>query len=148
MKEELSSNIEDYLEAIYLLHKRTGRVRISDIASFLRLKPPSVTEMLEKLKKKGLVQHEKYGEVSLTPRGLQIAEEIYTRHRTLVDFLLLLGVNPETAELDACKIEHVLSRRTLNRLRKFVEFLNRSKSEWLNRFTHFVKTGEYLVQSG
>ncbi|MCK4405163.1 MAG: metal-dependent transcriptional regulator [Hadesarchaea archaeon] len=145
-KKKFSSSVEDYLEAIYFLTNEETSVKTSNIASFLEHKPPSVTEMLEKLSKEGLVKHEKYGTVSLTPQGLRVAEEVGARHKTLIIFLELLGVDRGTAEIDACKIEHVLNRRTMNRLRRFVEFVQKApkKPEWLEHYKHFVKTGEHL----
>lgn len=145
-KKMFSSSIEDYLETIYFIGKEKGNVRTSDIASSLKYKPPSVTEMLDKLSKKGFIKHEKYGTVSLTPQGMRVAEEVDSRHKTLISFLELLGVDRGTAEIDACKIEHVVTRRTMSRLRKFVEFVQRApkEPEWLEHYKHFVKTGEHL----
>ncbi|HID60791.1 MAG TPA: metal-dependent transcriptional regulator [Hadesarchaea archaeon] len=146
IKKKFSSSVEDYLEAIYFIGKERGSVRTSDIAFFLKHKPPSVTEMLDKLSKKGFIKHEKYGTVSLTLQGMRIAEEVSGRHNTLISFLELLGVDRGTAEIDACKMEHILNRRTINRLRRFVEFVQRApkEPEWLEHYKHFVKTGEHL----
>jgi len=145
-KKKSSSSVEDHLEAIYWLIKDKGEARTSEISSFLGHKPSSVTEMLDKLSKKGFIKHEKYGAVSLTPQGLRVAEEVSGRHKTLISFLELLGVDRETAEIDACRIEHVVNQRTVNRLRKFVEFVQKApkKPEWLEHYKHFVKTGEHL----
>ncbi len=145
-KKKFSSSVEDYLEAIYFIVKEKDRAKTSDIASFLGHKPPSVTEMLEKLSKEGLVKHEKYGTVSLTPQGMRVAEEVSGRHKTLISFLELFGVDRGTAEIDACKIEHAVTRRTMNRLRKLVEFVQKApkEPEWLEHYKHFVKTGEHL----
>ncbi len=145
-KKKFSSSVEDYLEAIYFIVKEKDGAKTSDIASLLGHKPPSVTEMLEKLSKEGLVKHEKYGTVSLTPRGMRVAEEVSGRHKTLISFLELLGVDRGTAEIDACKIEHAVTRRTMNRLRKLVEFVQKApeEPEWLEHYKHFVKTGEHL----
>jgi len=143
VRKKFSTSVEDYLEAIYFLKREKGRVRTSEIAAFLGHRPPSVTEMLGKLQKKGLVKHKRYGDISLTAAGIQVAEEVSKRHKTLINFLKLLGVDWRTAEIDACKIEHVVTRRTMNRLRKFVEFVqkNPSESEWIGRYKHFVRTG-------
>ncbi|RLG57501.1 MAG: metal-dependent transcriptional regulator [Hadesarchaea archaeon] len=145
-KKKFSSSVEDYLEAIYFIEKERGDVRTSDIASFLKHRPPSVTEMLDKLSKKGFIKHEKYGKVSLTPQGMRVAEEVASRHKTLISFLELLGVDRETAEIDACKMEHVLNRRTMSRLRKLVEFVQTApeEPEWLKHYRHFIKTGEHV----
>ncbi|HDI12702.1 MAG TPA: metal-dependent transcriptional regulator, partial [Hadesarchaea archaeon] len=91
-------------------------------------------------------KHEKYGKVSLTPQGMRVAEEVASRHKTLISFLELLGVDRETAEIDACKMEHVLNRRTMSRLRKLVEFVQTApeEPEWLKHYRHFIKTGEHV----
>jgi DtxR family Mn-dependent transcriptional regulator len=144
-KKKFSTSVEDYLESIYFLAKDGVNVKKSDIAFLVKHKPPSVTEMLEKLSKKGLVKHKKYGSVSLTPQGIRAAEEVSSRHKTLISFLELLGVDRETAEIDACRIEHAVTRRTMNRLGKLVEFVQRTpkEPEWLKHYKHFIKTGEH-----
>ena len=145
MRKKFSTRVEDYVEAIYFITKEKGRVRTSDIATFLGHRPPSVTEMLGKLQRKGLVRHRKYGDISLTAAGIRVAEEVSTRHKTLIDFLRLLGVDWRTAEIDACRIEHVVTRRTMNRLRKFVEFVQKNPAglKWIERYKHFVRTGRH-----
>ena len=145
-KKKLSPSIEDYLEAIYFLAREKKSVRTSDIASFLGHRIPSVTEMLGKLNKSGLVKHEKYGAVLLTPRGRRIAKKVSDRHVVLVSFLRLLGVNKKSAEIDACKIEHVVNSKTMDKLRKFVRFARGAPETpiWLKHFRHFVKTGKRL----
>lgn len=144
-EEKLSPSAEDYLEAIYLLTKEKDDVGTSDIASFLRHKPPSVTEMLGKLRENGLVEHEKHGDVILTSRGEKTAEKISERHADLTTFLQLLGVDKESAKTDACKIEHVVNSKTMKKLRKFLEFVEEAPEEpkWLEHYEHFVKTGEH-----
>ncbi len=143
---KFSSSMEDYLEAIYWMVEGKGEARTSEISSFLGHKPSSVTEMLEKLSKRGLIKHEKYGAILLTSRGRKVAKEISSRHKTLISFLELLGVDRKTAEIDACKMEHVVNRRTMNRLRKLVEFVQEApeEPEWLKHYEHFVKTGKHL----
>lgn len=145
-KRKLSPSVEDYLETIYFLAREKGKVGTSDIASFLGHKPPSVTEMLGKLGRDGLVKHEKYGAVSLTPRGRRIAKEIGSRHVDLIRFLRLLGVNKKSAEADACKIEHVVDSRTMEKLRKFLRFVEEApeKPTWLEHYRYFIKTGKHL----
>ncbi len=144
-KKEMSSSVEDYLEAIYLLTKEMDEVGTSDIASFLEVKPPSVTEMLRKLKEEGLVNYEKYGKISLTSRGNKVAKEVSSRHFELINFLQLLGVDEESAKTDACKIEHVLNSKTMEKLRKFMEFVEEAPEnpKWLEHYNHFVKTGKH-----
>jgi len=144
-KRKLSPSVEDYLEAIYLLAREKDNVRTTDIASFLGHKPPSVTEMLGKLGEDGLVKHEKYGAVSLTPRGRKIATEVSSRHVDLISFLRLLGVDKKSAEADACKIEHIVNPKTMEKLRKFLRFVGEApeKPQWLDHYRYFVKTGKH-----
>lgn len=141
--EKMSSSVEDYLEAVYLLTKEKDEVGTSDIASFLGVKLPSVTEMLRKLREKDLVNYEKYGKITLTSRGKELGEKISNRHNDLVKFLKLLGVNEESAQLDACKVEHVLSQDTMGKLRKFLKFIEEKSDEstWLEEYRRSVNTG-------
>jgi DtxR family Mn-dependent transcriptional regulator len=90
--------------------------------------------------------HEKYGDVELTADGARIAEDVYHRHKVLRQFLIdILGIDAETADKDACKVEHVLGRESLSRLEKFIDFvLNcpRGNPVWLKGFNYFVEHGE------
>jgi Mn-dependent DtxR family transcriptional regulator len=149
-KKKFSSSMEDYLEAIYWQIEEKGEARMSEISSFLGHKPPSVTEMLEKLSERGLIKHKKYGVILLTPRGRKIAKEVSSRHKILTSFLELLGINKKIAEVDACKIEHVVDPKTIDRLRKFVEFMGEApiSSRWLTHYNHFVKTGKHPRHQG
>jgi len=128
--------IEDYLEAIYILLEERGYARVLDIASRLGVKPPSVTEMLQKMSRLGLVVYEKYRDVRLTSKGRKIAETVVKRHRILKEFLVLLGVDEDIAEEDACGMEHSIHLETVEKLTKFVEFIKSSPStsKWLADF--------------
>jgi DtxR family Mn-dependent transcriptional regulator len=103
---------------------------------------------IKNLAEKGLVNHEHYGYVELTPKGEEVAQEIYHRHQVLTQFLSkILGLDPKLAEQDACKIEHYISPLTLERLVKFVEFVDNFPTEgqdpkWLTYFRQYVKTGD------
>lgn len=115
---------EEYLEAILILEERRGKARIKELSEMLGVKPPSVVEYLEKLVKKGLVDYVKgRGEIKLTEEGRKIAEQVYRKHVLLRRFLELIGVPKEIAEEDACKIEHVVSQITLDRIIALIEFL-------------------------
>ncbi|MGQ9610920.1 MAG: metal-dependent transcriptional regulator [bacterium] len=133
MQEELilTNSMEDYLEAISKLKHKKEYVRVRDIAKEMKVKMPSVTGALKVLADKNLVRHEKYEYVELTEEGLKIAEEIKRRHDLISEFLMnVLKIDPETAEKDACKIEHSVSPVTVDRLLKLVEFINSySKSD-------------------
>jgi len=115
---------EEYLEAILILEERHGKARVKELSEMLGVKPPSVVEYLEKLVRKGLVDYVKgRGEIKLTEEGRKIAEQVYKKHILLRKFLELIGVPKEVAEEDACKIEHVVSQTTLNRIIALIEFL-------------------------
>lgn len=122
---ELSSSIEDYLEAILALSEidpQDQSVRVTDIAERLQIAKPSVTAALNVLKEKGLVTQERYGKVFLTPEGRKRALVVQRRHRVLRKFLVdVLGVGEKVAENDACLMEHAVSAETMEKLIEFLE---------------------------
>lgn len=138
-----SKREEEYLEAMYILIKSKGIIRVKDLSRILNVKPASVVEYLDKLASKGLIKYEKYGSIKFTKRGLEIAEEIYKRHLALKEFLtLILGVPKDIAEKDACYIEHGIHDETLDRLVKLVEYFKREQKimdmikEWRRSIEH------------
>jgi DtxR family Mn-dependent transcriptional regulator len=138
--------MEDYLEAISVLRDRQPFVRISHIGQALGVSTPSVTAAVKKLSEEGLVDHEPYGHVDLTARGMQIAEDVFRRHEALRRFLEeILGVEPEAAAADACRMEHEISGQTRDRLSKFVEFVlgnPKGAPEWIDHFNEYFEHGE------
>ena len=110
----LHESAEMYLETIYKLSQSQASVRSIDIAEALGYSRPSISRAVGLLKNSGHLDTDQNGFLVLTPSGRTIAENIYTRHRTLEQALLLLGVAPETAEEDACRIEHVISEESLH----------------------------------
>ncbi len=140
----LSRRIEDYLQTIYELTAEKGYTRIKEIAEKLKVKPASVSEMMQKLAKKGYVIYEKRLFVALTEKGKKVAEDIRERREILVKFLVTIGVPKEIAEEDACIIEHALHVETVNQLRNFVKFIENSPEvnpKWLQHFREYCKTG-------
>ena len=114
--------MEDYLEAILYLHNLEGVVRVRDIARHLDVKMPSASDAIKALKSKSLVRHEPYGHVELTDSGELLARAMLMRHQQLTHFLRdLLGVDSDTAETDACRIEHVVSPQTMEKLLALIE---------------------------
>ncbi len=114
---ELTGSLEDYLETIYILLKKSANVRITDIAKFLALSKPSVNRAVKTLKEANLVVHEKYGTITLTKKGEELAKGVYFRHKTLMNFLVNdLKIEPKTAEQEACRIEHDISEESLKKL--------------------------------
>ena len=103
---------ENYLEAILSLHERHGLVRSIDIANELHFSKPSVSVAMKKLRESGYIEMDKDGFISLLPSGEEIARRIYERHKLLTQFFIRLGVDPEVAAADACKVEHDLSEET------------------------------------
>ncbi|MHA1271297.1 MAG: metal-dependent transcriptional regulator [Candidatus Helarchaeota archaeon] len=135
--------IEEYLEIIYVLQERYVHAHTGEIANLLNIKAPSVSEMLIKLEKKGLIVYEPYKGSKLTKVGLKIVMELATKHKTLSAFLQMIGVDKDTAELDACRIEHQISDDSIEKLIKFLEFINAApdRPRWLVLFNEFLKTG-------
>jgi DtxR family Mn-dependent transcriptional regulator len=114
----MTQSLEDYLEMVSFLADE-GEVRVTDIAARLGFTKPSVLKAVKILEEAGLLEHRRYGAVQLTGAGAQKAAEIRSRHDLLTDFLTdVAGVSPETAEKDACKLEHILSDETMERLRE------------------------------
>jgi len=148
MEEEkkLSSNKEDYLEVIFILEKKNGVARVKDISRLMKVKTSSVTSALNMLSKEGLVIHERYGYVKLTPEGERLALKVRKRHNILFRFLSeILNIDPEVAEKDACGMEHSVSPQTLEKITKFIEFVEtcpeHTRPDWLRSFDYFFKTG-------
>ena len=111
---------EDYLEAILNLEGESGEVRSIDVARHLDVSRPSVNKAIGVLKDLGMVEQEPYGTISLTDLGRERAEEVDHRHRVLRNFLTkVIGVAPDIADEDACRIEHVLSEETMKKLTKY-----------------------------
>lgn len=118
----LTQSIEDYLEAIYILAPN-GSVKSIDVAARLNVSKPAVNKAMNELKERGLVQKQSYGKIVLTDEGRAIADNVFGRHKLIREFLVKIGVSEKTSEIDCCKIEHVLSRETIDCLKKHLETL-------------------------
>ena len=103
---------EDYLEAILVLRQEHGTVRSIDVAQYLGFSKPSVSRAVSILKASGYLTMEKDGRLELTPEGEKNAQRVYERHQLLTDWLIRLGVSPEVAAADACRMEHDMSAET------------------------------------
>lgn len=123
---ELHESGENYLETILILKKRNGSVRSIDIANELNFTKPSVSRAMSVLKKAGYIEVDRLNQILLTDTGKEIAENVYERHCVIKDYLISIGVNNETAALDACRIEHVISQESFDRIK---EILNKNKAE-------------------
>ena len=100
---------EMYLETIHVLYKKNGRVRSIDVSEYMGYSKPSVSRAVGLLKKGGYILVDKEGYITLTESGLSVAEKIYERHTLLTNLLVRLGVRPEVASEDACRLEHAIS---------------------------------------
>ncbi|MBN2190767.1 MAG: metal-dependent transcriptional regulator [Candidatus Aureabacteria bacterium] len=130
MSPDMTASMEDYLESIYILNERKKHVRVKDMARQMNVKPPSVIEALKSLEKKKFVIHEPYGYIELTEEGLKMAKRIYKRHKNLKNFLsCVLCLDERTAESDACRIEHHLSKETLERVMGFMAFMDENQGK-------------------
>ncbi len=118
---ELTKALEMYVKIAYELEEESGIVTVSDMANRLNVKAPSVTAALQKLDSIGIVQYRRYQNVKLTKIGKIIAKKLLTRNRTLMDFLLMIGVDEEIASTDACEIEHVVNPVTIEKLAEYMK---------------------------
>ncbi|MBR4072884.1 MAG: metal-dependent transcriptional regulator [Clostridia bacterium] len=114
----LQESGEMYLESIYVLSKKSNAVRAIDVGEYMGFSKPSVSRALGLLKKGGYVITDNDGHLSLTQLGVQVAEKTYERHQVLTAFFVGLGVDPQTAAEDACKIEHDISDKTFEAIKR------------------------------
>ncbi|MBI2085293.1 MAG: transcriptional regulator MntR [Candidatus Aenigmarchaeota archaeon] len=127
---------EDYLETIYELTKSKGYAKVVDISRKLGVKPPTVTIMIQKLSKNGLLKYERYRDISLTQPGKTIAKNISDRHSKIMKFLTILGVDKKTAYVDTEGIEHHMHPSTLKRIHELVLFAEKNP-KWLDGLKKF-----------
>ncbi len=121
-KKKLSESIEDYIEKLYIDDpSENGGVRITDLAEAMNVSKASANDAVRRLKDLGYVKHERYRQIYLTEKGKKKGAQIYDRHTTLTSFLtVFIGVDPETAEEDACAIEHIISEETFKKIKKLL----------------------------
>lgn len=118
----ISSSLQDYLEAILELSETDRSARVTDLARKLNIAKASVSQSIDKLASFGLVEQESYGPIKLTATGREQAIKVRRRHRMLRRFLIeILGVDPTIAEEDACRMEHAISPETMEKLVAFLE---------------------------
>lgn len=110
---------EMYLEAIYVLHEKTGFVRSIDVSEYLGYSKPSVSRAMGILRTGEYITVDADGSITLTEKGNEIAAKIYERHTLLTKLLTHIGVSEETAAADACKLEHAISDESFNALKKY-----------------------------
>lgn len=111
---------ENYLETILILKDKLGPVRSIDIVNELEFSKPSVSVAMKKLRENGYVKMDPDGYITLTDSGMKIAKSVYERHTLLSECLISLGVDEKTAREDACRMEHIISQQTFEKIREHV----------------------------
>ena len=124
----LTSSLEDYIEAIFILQQQQGYVRCVDVAEYLEVKKPSVSRAVKELSKKKCLIKKDDGTLSLTEQGQQIAKQIYEKHQFFTKQLIEAGVPHDIAAQDACRLEHVISETSFNKSHPDTS-LHRTESE-------------------
>lgn len=118
---KIQESAENYLETILVLYRRTGAVRSIDIVNELDFSKPSVSVAMKNLRENGYITVDAGGFITLLPAGQEIAERIYERHTLLTNWLTALGVSPETAAEDACRMEHVISSESFEAIKRHAQ---------------------------
>lgn len=116
---KVQESAENYLEAILMLQQQKGSVRSIDVAHFTGFSKPSISRAVGLLRDNGYVSIDDNGLLYLTDSGREIAETIYERHTLLTELLVNIGVTPEVAAQDACRLEHVISAETFDKIKEF-----------------------------
>jgi len=115
-------NLEEYMELFYTLDKSGEKIRTKKIAEKLKTTKGNVSQALAKLKQKKLIKYEPYHDIELTNKGKEIGKDILRKHEITENFLTrILGINPEQAHEEACRIEHAVSKKTIEKLSNFVK---------------------------
>ena len=118
---KIQESAENYLETILMLQQRKGSVRSIDIANELDFSKPSVSVAMKNLRLNGYIEMDPSGEIRLLEPGLEIARRVLEKHTLITKFLVALGVSPETAAEDACRMEHVISNESFEAMRRHAE---------------------------
>lgn len=126
-QDSLTPSMEDYIEMIYRLSRKSCFIRVNDLAERLNVQPPSVTKMMQKLHDKDLLNYEKYGVISLTDEGERLGLFFLMRHNTLKELLFLLGAD-KNIQRDVEQIEHHISADTFESLYALVKFFQDNRS--------------------
>jgi Mn-dependent DtxR family transcriptional regulator len=117
----IKESAENYLETILVLKNKKGSVRSIDVAHELMVSKPSVSVAMKNFREEGYITVDADGNLSLTEKGLMIAERVYERHQIITEALMSIGVDEITAKEDACKIEHDISEKTFEKLKAFIK---------------------------
>ena len=117
---KIKESAENYLETILVLKKKHGHVRSIDVANELSFTKASVSIAMKAFREDGYITVDENGGISLTEKGLKIAESVFERHNVIAKALIALGVDEETAYLDSCKIEHDISDISVNKIKEYL----------------------------
>ena len=118
---KMQESPEDYLEAIYMLSLKQQHVRSIDVARHLGYSKPSVSVAMKRLRENSYVIMDDNGYLTLTEAGSVIAKRVYERHEIITQYLVQIGVDPETAQKDACRMEHVVSEETFQKIKEMCD---------------------------
>ncbi len=118
---KIKESAENYLETILMLKRKNGHVRSIDVATELGFTKPSVSVAMKNFREEGYITTDENGGISLTKKGMEIAECVFERHGVIAQALILLGVDEQTAYEDSCKMEHDISQKTFEKLKEFLE---------------------------
>ena len=118
---ELLESGQMYLESLYILSLESDMVRAIDIGNYLGYSKPSVSRALVLLKNEGYIDKDSHGFLHLTEKGKQIAESVYERHEVLTELFIMMGVDMETADQDACRVEHYIGDKTFAAVKAYVK---------------------------
>ena len=116
---KIQESAENYLETIYVLHKKNGSVRSIDVANDLSFSKASVSVAMKSFREEGYITVDDDGYINLTDKGLAVAEGVYERHEIIAKALMALGVDKETAYEDACRIEHHISDISIGKIKEY-----------------------------
>jgi len=132
-----TKTIEEYVEIIHRIEEQDGQACTNSIAVAMGVKPPSITEVLQKLQNEGYIHYIPYTGATLTGRGKKLAEELGKKHRAIADFLTVIGISEDIAEIDACQIEHHVNGETVRRLELLVYSIREDPdiSSWFEDFS-------------
>ena len=121
-KLKISATLEDYLELIYEKTQDNKSIKAIDIAKKFDISRPSVTETLQRLEQKGYIEYVRYKSIVLTQKGTDIAKEIKNKHETLkLFFLSVLDLSSDEAEINACKIEHIITKTAFTKIEEYLK---------------------------
>ena len=123
---KLTPSEEDYIEMIYRLNLENDKVQVKDISKKLNIKPPSVTKMIKKLNGKNLLIYKKYDNIELTSLGTSVGKKLLSRHNTIKEFLVILGIK-ESIHEETETIEHTINVETLIKIEELIHFFRENE---------------------